>query len=121
MTFTASDVLLKAASRIEEEGMWCQGEWFRGFPRVFRDLALEYWGDDFDQATTVATRGLRLPECATAALASVAVELEVGRLGHQQAWEVLCRFLDQAPTFFNDTPGRTAHEVAEAMRQAALQ
>lgn len=117
MTFTASDVLLKAASRIEEEGMWCQGEWFQGF------FDLVDRKDDFDQAIIVARRGLRLPECATGALASAAVELEVGRRGHLEAWTILCHSLGdfQTPMSFNDASGRTAHEVAEAMRQAALQ
>lgn len=94
--FTYVDVLLKAASRVEQEGMWCQKSMF-----------------------THDVNGRRLSACAVGALLISACELEayVG-----DAINALSGHLNTGwggVTAWNDEPGRTAFEVAEAMRKAA--
>lgn len=121
MTFTASDVLLKAASRIEEEGMWCQGVLFRGVNLFHLGVDLHQASEPIDFARAVAAQNQRVPECAAGALSSAAVELNVGQQEVDAAMLLLRQTVKDSVTDFNDAPGRTAHEVAEAMRQAALQ
>lgn len=119
--FTASDVLLKAASRIEEEGMWCQGRWFDT-----RELGVEAssvgTGSPGWQARKLRERDLRVPECADGALISVHAELtgQVHGPALQKARRKLRATVNDSPILWNDQPDRTAAEVAEAMRQAAL-
>lgn len=126
MTFTASDVLLKAASRIEEEGMWCQQYWFQGqLDEVYAQAARIREIDPGLQiplivAAQLADRGLRLPECAVGAISSASIELDVDSNTWKDAIRRFWLANDRIAEEFNDTPGRTAHEVAEAMRQAAL-
>ena len=96
MSFTASDVLLKAASRIEEEGMWCQG-------RMYQDDAA----------------------CALGMLLRVAFDLDASTDATNSAVELVDDLVSgltdgDSLVKWNDAPGRTAHEVAEAMRKAAL-
>jgi hypothetical protein len=92
VTFTASDVLLKAASRIEEEGMWCQGRMYLG-----------------------------KAACALGTILRIADELNADP---DDAWDLLDDWVhakhEKDAVGWNDTPGRNAHEVAEAMRNAAL-
>lgn len=91
--FTYQDVLLKAASRVEQEGMWCQGTMY-----------------------VETSRGMAA--CAVGAVALAANELGVES---GDALNVLNRHLGGGPRIvhWNDAPGRTAFEVAEAMRRAA--
>lgn len=100
MKFTEKDVLLKAASIVEEG--WCQRT-------VHRDA----------RGHTTA-----LPERAVTSCAIGAVIRAVGQLGgdptlYLEARERLMAQVGDDIGKWNDTPGRTAHEVAEAMRRAA--
>lgn len=125
--FTASDVLLKASSRIEEEGMWCQGQQVRLDAEAQGQLiALGHplptdWIRDLQVRLYEA--GMRVPECAEGAIAATVIELR-GRFDFDLHLDALCRLGDSLPDIsvvaFNDRVGQTAHEVAEAMRRAAL-
>lgn len=112
--FDHRDILLKAASRIEEEGMWCQRKYFD------EDQVTRY-NHAFDAAEQIQRLGVRVPECALAALASATVELGLRFEDWSKAVDIFDRTLDKfSVASFNDALGRTAHEVAEAMRGAAL-
>lgn len=127
MTFTASDVLLKAASRIEEEGMWCRGHWHQ-----VNDLDLDTWvalrlGHTrglTDMARALKRAGLRVPECLQGTVASVAVALvddfaEARRLTFA-AFDLIGKKTGVTdPVSFNDQVAGSAHEVADLMRKAA--
>lgn len=121
-TFTASDVLLKAASRIEEEGMWCRRHWYDdthlGENEAVRLLQQPSLGQ---MALLVGRYKWRIPECAQGAMASSIVDLlgyfdsELLDEANDRVWSLL----EMSPVGFNDRAG-SAHEVADAMRKAAL-
>lgn len=93
MSFTYKDVLLKAASAVEEEGNWCQWK--------------------FEDPETGA-------RCAVGHIAAAEHALDVVSDDPTgDAVEHLEATIGHIVTAWNDTPGRTAHEVAEAMRKAA--
>lgn len=86
--FTASDVLLKAASIVEQG--WCQG-------------------------TSIDSQGRH---CALGAIAAATAELGGAAL-FLPTVAVLVLHVGGSAVAWNDTPGRTADEVANAMRKAA--
>ena len=111
--FTASDILLKAASRIEEEGMWCQGSFWPGLKEK-----------DTTKAFALAqSRRVRVPECALGALIGAAIDLGLGYMDFADArWKLEAAAGDigvNGAAIFNDATGRTADEVADLMRRAA--
>lgn len=117
MDFSASDVLLKAASRIEEEGMWCQQYFFADMPSVDNTPGAWYWAQH-------ARSDFRVPECAMGALLSATVDLGLTFADYRQAETRLANFVIERHgnwiSEWNDQPERTADEVAQTMRNAAL-
>lgn len=108
--FTYVDVLLKAASRVEQEGMWYQGGlWPNETPSSL-------WAPYIEACSLDETT----PACAVGTLAIVAVGLDLSEVDYLRALNQLAVSLDNDEIGdWNDAPGRTAHEVAEAMRKAA--
>lgn len=96
MTHDYRDVLLKAASIVEEG--WCQQAAITSLDGATQHCALAAIG----KATVQLTEDIN-ETYALVKNASRAVSIHVGK--YITAW--------------NDTPGRTASEVAEAMRNAA--
>ena len=98
------DVLLKAASIVEEG--WCQGAFYRESP-----------------ASALGYGAKAVQSCASGAIDKAVGHLSGGyphNLGHA-AEMALVKHLDNWSSIvdWNDHPGRTGFEVAEAMRQAA--
>lgn len=105
-TFDERDVLLKAASRVEQG--WCQGH-------AFRDAVtgVEQWWGEVTESSLV---------CFSGVVSLAEDELGVYNHGqiHARVWSRMRSAIGGAhPLGWNDAPGRTAAEVAEAMRRAA--
>ncbi len=96
----ATDVLLKAASIVEEG--WCQ--------YVFHTNGDGQWATTRDKASK---------SCAAGALSRAASELDANERDSQHAYMALAMHVGGMVTDWNDKDGRTAEEVAEAMRNAA--
>lgn len=130
VTFTASDVLLKAASRIEEEGMWCQGKgWFdlqalslTEFARVTAFGGCS--GTVLLDAWALMRADARIAECLEGAIYSTAVQLtedlDEARTLVDDAKSIMAKVSPRGVIYFNDFEALTAYDVADAMRRAAL-
>lgn len=95
------DVLLKSAERVMEPGKWIQGTSFDGV-----------------ETTTDAVKK-DAAACALGTLAIMGYRLNNKQKVYEQAHIALYDELGTEIINWNDTPGRTAEEVAEAMRRAA--
>lgn len=101
MIFDERDVLLKAASIVEEG--WCQHFYWKGADIVNSNV-----------------------HCAVGALGAASVQLGLTTLDDPWTGEAMFRaenalanHIGSSVVYWNDSPGRTADEVAEAMRKAA--
>lgn len=127
--FTASDVLLKAASTIEEKGMWCQfalteEETDRGTPGCAMHhiylAAAELTGESYNPFHA-------MPEHIYVKEGPLALSVLNDRRGWSTSDDLIfdaCQsFIDKHGIeldWSNDSSGMTAHRMAELMRQAAL-
>lgn len=122
MTFDERDILLKAASLVEQG--WCQNvawKYEEGFlPRVHRIggiFSSREWQEARERITHV---------CAVGAIRVARADL-TGEIPHSNlptalelaAQKRLTRVISSSVIGWNDTPGRTQEQVAEALRKAA--
>ena len=109
--FDERDILLKAASIVEEG--WCQGAYHRRADGTWEGMNLQ--GQE-----TVTLRPAAVTSCARGAILRARHELGLPRPPYGQSAADLLKGSVGPIIDWNDAPGRTADEVAEAMRTAAL-
>lgn len=107
---TPAEALEKGAAYIEEHGLW-QGEFWPGVAEAAKEQGWLWFERECQRA-----RGLSLPACALGSVHIVAESTQGAWGGVRSALE---RFLDANVPEWNDSPGRTAAEVADAMRACA--
>lgn len=112
--FDYTDVLLKASELVVEEGRWRQHTWFVANGQQIDRVTAAKW----DAA------GVHVSICMLGAVSLAADRLGVPENVAQGARSRLSWFLRKFrgcgwSAAWNDEPGRTADEVAEALREAA--
>ena len=111
--FTKTDLYRKAAERISQEGMWCQGTYWPHYPLEVGDNAI--WREEVEKAAKA-----QVPACLLGTLSIVAYEL-TGK-GDALNYSDIADDLELGTTYahhWNDQPERTADEVADRLRAAA--
>lgn len=123
MKKTASDILLEAASLLEEEGRWCKGVYF--YPtangcQMCAHGAISYCGNPFIRENIVGNLPLNTAQANTQANYGWSVSVSVSpdyatnlHKAHQQADKVGLTIA------WNDAPERTKQEVIAKLREAA--
>lgn len=128
MDFDERDVLLKAAERVSEEGMWCQKTMYATWV-LDTGAMIEATNFSLTHHNVPIGAKYRVPECAVGAIQSAAYLLAgendhatLARLARNRlsAWLIENRKHSEGSIpGWNDRSRRTAFEVAEAMRKAA--
>lgn len=113
--FDYTDVLLKASELVAEDGRWVQSAWFHTGKRAINRA----------EAQGLDAAGVRVGICVLGAVTLAAHRLDVSESVLKGARTRLAWFLrkfkgaETGVADWNDRPGRTAHDAAEALRAAA--